>query len=154
MNTEMIYTVWGVLAGALFICLLAWVSITDATKRIIPNWAVLIMLIIGILNTVIAAISSLAWWWYPAGIMIALPFLLLWLRGKMGAGDTKLMLVCGLFLGLQASLLMAGLMLVILLIIAAYLYAKQMSLKMQVPLGPVIALACSCMVVASMVFST
>ncbi|MHB8962239.1 MAG: prepilin peptidase [Saccharofermentanales bacterium] len=154
MNTEMIYTVWGVLAGALFICLLAWVSITDATKRNIPNLAILIMLIIGILNTVIAAISGQAWWWYPTGTMIALPFLLLWLRGKMGAGDVKLMLACGLFLGLQASLLMAGLMLVILLVIAAYLYFKQTSLKMQIPLGPVIALACNCMVVVSMIFST
>lgn len=154
MNTEMIYTVWGVLAGALFICLLAWVSITDATKRNIPNLAILIMLIIGILNTAIAAISGQVWWWYPAGTMIALPFLLLWLRGKMGAGDAKLMLVCGLFLGLQASLLMAGLMLVILLIIAGYLYTRKKSLKTQVPLGPVIALACSCMVVVSMIFST
>jgi len=154
MNTEMIYTVWGVLAGALFICLLAWVSITDATKRNIPNLAILIMLIIGILNTVIAAISDQAWWWHPAGIMIALPFLLLWFRGKMGAGDAKLMLACGLFLGLQASLLMAGLMLVILLIIAGYLYARKKSLKTQIPLGPVIALACSCMVVVSKIFST
>ena len=154
MNTEMIYTVWGVLAGALFICLLAWVSISDVTKRNIPNLAILIMLIIGILNTVIAAISGQTWWWYPTGIMIALPFLLLWFRGKMGAGDAKLMLTCGLFLGLQASLLMAGLMLVILLIIAAYLYAKKRSLKTRIPLGPVISLACSCMVVVSMFFST
>ena len=153
MNIEMIYTVWGVLAGALFICLLAWVSITDATKRNIPNGAILIMLIIGILNTVIAAISGQVWWWYLAGTMIALPFLLLWLRGKMGAGDAKLMLVCGLFLGLQASLLMAGLMLVILLIIAAYLYAKQMSLKMQAPLGPVIALASGIMITLNLVLS-
>ena len=154
MNTEMICTVWGVLAGALFICLLAWISITDATKRNIPNGAILIMLIIGILNTVIAAISGQVWWWYPAGTMIALPFLLLWLRGKMGAGDAKLMLVCGLFLGLQASLLMAGLMLAILLVIAAYLHFKHKSLNTQIPLGPVIALACNCMVVVSMIFST
>ena len=154
MNTEMISIVWGVLAGALFICLLAWVSIMDMTKRNIPNWVVLIMLIIGILNTVIADIFSQAWWWCPAGTMIALPFLLLWFRGKMGAGDAKLMLACGLFLGLQASLLMAGLMLIFLLVIAGYLYAKKKSLKMQIPLGPVIALACSCMVVVSMIFST
>ena len=153
MNTEMIYTVWGVLAGALFICLLAWVYITDMTKRIIPNMAILIMLIIGILNTVIAAIFSLAWWWYPIGIMVALPFLLLWLRGKMGAGDAKLMLACGLFLGLQASLLIAGLMLVILLIIAGYLYFKQMSLKTQIPLGPVISLASGIMITLNLVLS-
>lgn len=153
MNTELFCTVWGVLAGALFICLLAWVSITDATKRHIPNLAILIMLIIGILNTVIAAISGQAWWWYPAGTMISLPFLLLWFRGKMGAGDAKLMLACGLFLGLQASLLMAGWMLVILLIIAAYLYTRKKSLKTQIPLGPAITLACSWMVVVSMSFS-
>ena len=153
MNTEMIYTVWGVLAGALFICLLAWVSITDATKRNIPNWVVLTMLIIGILNTVIAAITGQAWWWYPAGTMIALPFLLLWLRGKMGAGDAKLILACGLFLGLQASLLMAGLMLIFLLIIAACLYFKQMSLKTRIPLGPVISLASGIMIVLNIVLS-
>ena len=153
MNTELFCTVWGVLAGALFICLLAWVSITDATKRNIPNLAILIMLIIGILNTVIAAISGQVWWWYPAGTMIALPFLLLWLRGKMGAGDAKLMLACGLFLGLQASLLMAGLMLVILLIIAGYLYFKQMSLKTQIPLGPAISLASGIMITLNLVLS-
>ena len=153
MNTDMIYMVWGVLAGALFICLLAWVSIMDATKRKIPNWAVLTMLIMGILNTVIAAISGQAWWWYTAGTMIALPFLLLWFRGKVGAGDAKLMLACGLFLGLQASLLMAGLMLVILLVIAAYLYFKQMSLKTRIPLGPVISLASGIMISLNIVLS-
>ena len=153
MNAEMFHSVWGVLAGALFICLLAWASITDMTKRIIPNLAILIMLIIGILNTVIAAIFSQVWWWYPAGTMIALPFLLLWLRGKMGAGDAKLMLACGLFLGLQASLLMAGLMLVILLIIAGYLYLKQMSLKEKIPLGPVISLASGIMITLNLVLS-
>lgn len=153
MNTELFCTVWGVLAGALFICLLARVSITDATKRNIPNLAILIMLIIGILNTVIAAISGQAWWWYPAGTMIALPFMLLWFRGKMGAGDAKLMLVCGLFLGLQASLLMAGLMLVILLVIAAYLYFKHMSLKTRIPLGPVLSLTSGIMITLNIVLS-
>ena len=153
MNTEMIYTVWGVLAGALFICLLAWVSITDATKRNIPNGAILIMLIVGILNTVIAAISGQVWWWYPAGTMIALPFLLLWFRGKLGAGDAKLILTCGLFLGLQASLLMSGLMLVILLVIAAYLYANQKSLKTRIPLGPAISLASGIIITLNLVLS-
>ena len=153
MNTEMIYTVWGVLAGALFICLLAWVSVTDIQKRMIPNLAVLIMLILELLKAVLAINLDQSWWQYPAGILIALPFLLAWLRGWMGAGDAKLMLACGLFLGLQASLLMAGLMLVILLIIAAYLYFNQISLKTRIPLGPVISLASGIMVTLNLVLS-
>jgi len=141
MEFNLLLDIWGVLAGALFLALLAWVSFTDIKKRIIPNQAVLVLLVLGLLNLLLAVCQSQIWWQYPVGTLIALPFLFTWLRGLMGAGDVKLILVCGLFLGLLASIAMVGLMLIILVGIAVYLAIGCRSIKTRIPLGPVIAAA-------------
>lgn len=92
MNLILILDIWGVLAGALFLALLTWVSVTDIRKRLIPNQAILAMLILGILSMGLAIILIPDWWLYPAGLLIAVPFLGAWLCGWMGAGDVKLIL--------------------------------------------------------------
>ena len=141
MNVNLLLEVWGVLAGALFLALLAFVSVTDMQKRLIPNQAVLILLILGLLNMGSAAYQDQVWWQYPAGLLIALPFLLAWMRGGMGAGDVKLIMTCGLFLGLPAGIAIIGMMLIILVGIAVYLGIRRRSMKTRIPLGPVIAAA-------------
>jgi len=139
--------IWGILADAFFIILLGWCSVSDIRKRQIPNWAILLMLIVGILNVIVCTAAGQNWWYYPAGLMIGLPFILSWLNSKMGAGDAKLVLVCGLFLGLTGALISAGLMLIILFGIAIYLFFTSKSIKTKIPLGPVIAFSCAATIV-------
>lgn len=141
MNLNLLVDVWGVLAGVLFLALLARVSFTDIKRRIIPNQIVLVLLVLGLLNLLLAVNKSQIWWQYPAGTLIALPFLFAWLRGWMGAGDVKLIMTCGLFLGMPSGIAMIGMMLIILVGIAIYLSIRRRSMKTQIPLGPVIAAA-------------
>lgn len=151
MNLKLLLIIWGVLAGALFLAGLGWTSVTDIRKRLIPNQAILAMLLLGLLNMGLAIFLQQAWWLYPAGLLIALPFLGAWLRGWMGAGDVKLMLSCGFFLGLPASLAMIALMLVLLIVIAICLAITRRSMKTKIPLGPVIAAACAVVTVVDLI---
>lgn len=141
--------IWGILADAFFILLLCWCSVSDIRNRQIPNRAILLMLIVGILNVFVCTATGQIWWYYPAGLIIGFPFILSWLNNKMGAGDVKLMLVCGLFQGLPSALISAGLMLIILFGIAIYLFFTKRSLKTRIPLGPVIAFSCATTTVAT-----
>lgn len=151
MNFKLLIDIWGVLAGALFLACLGWVSVTDIRKRLIPNQAILAMLILGILNLGLAIFLQHNWWLYPAGLLIALPFLGAWLRGWMGAGDVKLILACSFFLGLPASLAMIALMLVLLIVIAIFLAVSHRSMKTKIPLGPVIAAACAVVIIVDLI---
>lgn len=151
MNLILLLDIWGVLAGALFLAGLGLASVTDIRKRLIPNQAILAMLLLGLLNMGLAIFLQQAWWLYPAGLLIALPFLGAWLRGWMGAGDVKLMLACGFFLGLPASLAMIALMLVLLIVIAICLAITRRSMKTKIPLGPVIAAACAVVTVVDLI---
>jgi Flp pilus assembly protein protease CpaA len=141
MDMQWLTFLWTVFADALFVICLAWVSICDLTRRIIPNRIILVLAVLGLLNLAVQIIIDQIWWMYPAGILAGLPFFAAWLKGKIGAGDVKLIAVCGLYLGLISSL--AG-MLVLLIILAAVglsLWIKTRSLRYKLPLGPMIALA-------------
>ena len=151
MNLKFLLDIWGVLAGALFLACLAWISVNDIRKRLIPNQAILAMLLLEILNLGLAIILEQTWWVYPAGLLIALPFLGAWLRGWMGAGDVKLILACGFFLGLPASLAMIALMLLLLIVIAICLAVRHRSMKTKIPLGPVIATACAVVIIVDLI---
>jgi leader peptidase (prepilin peptidase)/N-methyltransferase len=151
MNLIFLLDIWGVLAGALFLACLAWISITDIRKRLIPNQVILTMLILGLLNMGLAIFRQQDWWQIPAGLLIALPFLGAWLRGWMGAGDVKLILACGFFLGLPACLAMIALMLALLIVIAIFLAVSHRSMKTKIPLGPAIATACSCVIIVNLI---
>jgi len=141
--------IWGILADAFFILLLGWCSVSDIRTRQIPNRAILLMLIVGILNAFVCTAAGQIWWYYPAGLIIGFPFILSWLNNKMGAGDVKVMLVCGLLLGLPSALISTGLMLIILFGISIYLFCMKSGLKTKIPLGPVIALSCAATIVGT-----
>jgi len=151
MNLKLLLDIWGVLAGALFLACLAWISVTDIRKRLIPNQAILTMLILGLLNMGLDIFRQQDWWQNPAGLLIALPFLGAWLRGWMGAGDVKLILACGFFLGLPVSMVMIALMLLLLIVIAIYLAISHRSMKTKIPLGPVIATACAGIIIVNLI---
>jgi Flp pilus assembly protein protease CpaA len=105
------------------------------------------------LNMGLAIFVQQDWWLYLSGPLIALPFFYTWLRGWMGAGDVKLILACGIFLGLPASLAMIAMMLVLLIVIAGYLAVSHQSMKTKIPLGPVIATACAGVVIVNVISS-
>ena len=96
-----------VFQAVFFIALLCAASVTDLTKRIIPNW-----LCLGIAGVSIIGFTPVK----LLGILITLPFLLAAVFfGGMGGGDIKLMAACGVVLGLQRALLatVVGLVLVL-----------------------------------------
>lgn len=127
-----------VLQAAFFVALLCTASVTDLTKRIVPNW----------ICAVIAALSIPGF--VPEklpGVFIALPFLLAAVFfGGMGGGDIKLMAACGLVLGLSKGILaaMAGLSL-LLLYVSIYRIvckAQRREAKKAFPLAPFLSAGC------------
>ena len=141
MNQELIILLGSVLVDALFISLLAWVSISDVLKRKIPNRAIIFMLIACVINLVFMVIGSVSWWPYPAGLIFGFPFIVFWNKGWLGAGDTKLILVCGFYLGLFHGLLMLGLLAGLLLLIRLLYFLIRKSACSKIPFGPFIALS-------------
>lgn len=122
----------------IFIALLCAASITDLTKRIVPNW---ICAAIAALSTSGFAPEKLL------GVFIALPFLLATVFfGGMGGGDIKLMAACGLVLGLSKGLLaaMAGLSLLLIYVGIYRIVCKvqRREAKKAFPLAPFLSAGC------------
>ena len=85
-----------VLQAVIFIALLCAASVTDLTKRIVPNW-----LCLGIAGVSIIGFTPVK----LLGILIALPFLLAAVFfGGMGGGDIKLTAAAGFVLGFPAGI--------------------------------------------------
>ena len=124
--------------AVIFIALLCAASVTDLTKRIVPNW-----LCLGIAGISIIGFTPVK----LLGILIALPFLLAAVFfGGMGGGDIKLMTACGLVLGLPKGLLaaMAGLSL-LLIYVAMYRIicrVQRREAKKAFPLAPFLSAGC------------
>ena len=144
MNQDLVLLLGSVLQDALFLCLLAFVSIKDVLKRIIPNSAIIVLMILSLLNLGFVILSGISWWIYPTGLLIGLPFIAFWHKGLLGAGDAKLVLVCGFFLGLLQGLLMLGLFAGLLLLIRIFCYFRQLDPKVKIALGPAISLSAAC----------
>lgn len=121
-----------------FVALLCAASVTDLTKRIVPNW-----LCLGIAGVSVIGFTPVK----LLGILIALPFLLAAVFfGGMGGGDIKLMAACGLVLGLSKGLLAAMSGLSLLLLYAA-LYrivcrVQRREVKKAFPLAPFLSAGC------------
>ena len=121
-----------------FVALLCTASVTDLTKRIVPNW-----LCLGIAGVSIIGFTPVK----LLGILIALPFLLAAVFfGGMGGGDIKLMAACDLVLGLPKGLFaaMAGLSL---LLLYAAIYrvickVQRQEAKKAFPLAPFLSVGC------------
>lgn len=129
----------GILTDVFFIALLLWCSYTDIRKRIVSNRTVILLLCLGIVHTVFMALAGSTWWMYPAGMVLAVPFFLAWLRGHMGAGDIKLIMAIGLYLGLLNTIIAFALIVPLLAILMIRSQIKNKALKGTIPLAPVLA---------------
>lgn len=135
-----------------FLCLLLTVSLVDLEFHRIPNVFLMTGLVGGIILRVLNPASRNLEAWSDAGLgMLAGGGIMLVIyilgRGGMGAGDLKLMIVVGFFLGLQGTVLsllagfiMGGIFGLIMLIL------RKMSRKEMVPFGPFLSLGAAIMV--------
>jgi len=131
--------IMSVLMDAFFIALLAWCSYTDLRTRTISNMAVILLLCLGFAHTVLMGLTSSAWWLYPAGMALAVPFLTVWLKNGIGAGDVKLLAGIGLYLGLFNTLIAFVLMVPAITAFIIRSWIQKKTLKQRIPFAPVLA---------------
>ncbi|NCB00289.1 MAG: hypothetical protein EOM70_13055, partial [Clostridia bacterium] len=103
-----------------FIIQLAWISWIDIKSRTIPNISIVLLLLTGVLQLIAGAASGQNIWLSLLGDMIGIPFIPSWLKGQIGAGDIKLLMVCGFYLGLLDGMRMLVLILMISLALALF----------------------------------
>lgn len=138
----------GILTDAFFIALLIWCAYTDTRTRAVPNTAIVLLLCLGLAHTVLIGLSGSVWWPYPAGLTLAVPFFIVWLKGGMGAGDVKLLMGIGLYLGVLTTLIAFALMVPALIGLMVSSWLKAKTLKSAIPFAPVLALGASGVVLA------
>lgn len=129
----------GILMDAFFIAVLLWCSYTDIRKRTVSNVSVILMLCLGIAHTVLLILAENTWWTYLAGMALAVPFFVAWLRGQMGAGDVKLVMGISLYLGLLNTLIAFALMVPALIGLMVRSWIKTKTFKRAIPFSPVLA---------------
>lgn len=127
--------------------LLVAITIYDFHHKIIPNEFVYTFIVVAIIGLFLpAGLNSIAAGWYNvfAGVLIAVPFALLWLvsKGKwMGLGDPKLMLGMGTVLGLSQGIAAVVVSFWIAAIIGVFLLVtRRAGRKTEVPFAPFLAL--------------
>lgn len=131
------------IAAAAIVCLLVIASFIDFTHKLIPNKINLIIAAVGIVNVVFG--NSITIWDSLLGLALGgggllLPGLLIgWMLRKeaMGGGDIKLTAACGIFLGLQRSLI--SLMLAFYsaaVVLVVMLLFKKLKRDKSIPFGP------------------
>ena len=143
----------GILMDAFFIALLIWCAYTDTHTRAVPNTAVVLLLCLGLVHTVLVGLSGSAWWPYPAGLALAIPFFIVWLKGGIGAGDVKLLMGIGLYLGLAGTLISFALMLPMLIVCMIHSLRKNGTLSHAIPFAPVLALGAGTAVIAGYLYA-
>ena len=143
----------GILTDAFFIALLIWCAYTDIRTRTVPNTAVVLLISLGLAHTVLIGLSGSAWWPYPAGLALAVPFFVFWLKGGMGAGDVKLLMGICLYLGLAGTLLSFVLMMPMLITCMIYSLRKHGTLRHAIPFAPVLAFGAGTAVIAGYLYT-
>lgn len=141
-----------ILTDAFFITLLIWCACTDIRTRTVPNTAVVLLISLGLAHTVLIGLSGSAWWPYPAGLALAVPFFIVWLKGGMGAGDVKLLMGIGLYLGLAGTLISFALMLPCMASLLIRLWIRNKTLKSTIPFAPVLAFGAGTAVIAGYLY--
>lgn len=158
---------WGLLVGLnglhlrvifamLTVIPLTMIMVTDLETRLVPNLIMLpaigVMLVIGtIFGPALPTLTTWEWWYAPAGGLLAL--IVLWLfvtvgvaafgPGAMGEGDITLATYTGLVVGFPLIIISLLLMIVFGGIGAAgVVVARKGSLKTAIPYGPFIILGC------------
>ena len=127
-----------ILMDAFFITLLMGCSIVDLKSRIVPNVIVLLLVCLDIVHMSWMISTASTWWTYPAGLILAVPFFIGWLKGGIGAGDVKLLMSVSLYLGLLNSLIAFALMIPILAVLMIRSWIKSSTMKCLIPFAPVI----------------
>lgn len=130
----------GILMDAFFITLLTWCSFTDIRTRAVPNTGVVLLLCLGIAHTMLMASTGNTWWTYPAGMALSVPFFIAWLKNGMGAGDVKLIIGIGLYLGLLNTILSFVLILPVMAVLCIHAWIRNRTLKQRIPFAPVMTL--------------
>lgn len=146
-------TILSILADAFFIALLIWCAYTDMRTRTVPNTAVVLLISLGLVHMVLVGLSGSAWWPYPAGLSLAIPFFIVWLKGGMGAGDVKLLMGIGLYLGLVSTLISFALMLPMLIACMIYSLRKHRTLRHAIPFAPVLAFGAGTAVIVGYLYA-
>jgi Flp pilus assembly protein protease CpaA len=134
----------GILMDAFFIAILVWCSYTDFKKRTITNLTIVLLLCLGAAHMVLVIMSGGIWWEYPAGLLLAIPFFIAWLKNSMGGGDVKLIMAIAIYLGLWSTLVAFTLMLPVFAVLIVHAKCKDKTLKRRIPLAPVIGIGAVC----------
>lgn len=124
---------------ALFVSLLIWCSCMDIRKRIVSNVSVILLLFLALAHTALMIISGSAWWGYPAGLTLCIPFFIIWLKNSIGAGDVKLVMAIALYLGLFNTVIAFALMVPVMTVLIVRSWVQKKSLKQRIPFAPVLA---------------
>jgi Flp pilus assembly protein protease CpaA len=124
---------------AFFITLLVGCAYTDMRMRTVSNLAVILLLCLGLAHTALIGLSSSVWWPYPAGLVLCMPFFIAWLKNVIGAGDVKLLMGIGLYLGLNSTLIAFALMLPVMAVLCVRSWIQKKTLKQRIPFAPVLA---------------
>ena len=132
-------TILSVLMDAFFITLLVWCAYTDIRKRTVSNMTVMLLLCLGAAHTVLMGLTGSEWWTYPAGMALSVPFFIVWLRGSMGAGDVKLIMSIGLYLGLMITLIAFAHILPVMAVLLIRSLIRNTTFKQRIPFAPVLA---------------
>lgn len=135
----------------LFACIVASllmvIAVYDVRHKIIPDTVVLPFILLSLVALAArVALGSSLWGELVGGVVVALPFFLLWYFSKgraMGFGDVKLMLGVGWLLGLSKGYSVILLSFWIGGIVGLFLIGatRRYKLKSQVPFGPFIIIA-------------
>jgi len=128
-----------ILMDAFFIALLIWCAYTDIRKHTVPNVSIILLLCVALAHTVLLGLSGNAWWSYPAGLALAVPFLIVWIKGGIGAGDVKLLMGIGLYLGLLNTVIAFALMVPVMAVLSVLSWIRKKTLKQRIPFAPVLA---------------
>lgn len=128
-----------ILMDAFFNALLGWCAYTDIKTRTVSNVTIILLLCLGLVHTALMLLTGNAWWAYPAGLLLSTPFFIAWLQNSMGAGDVKILMGIGLYLGLVSTLVAFALMLPVLVVCTIHVRRKHGTVKSAIPFAPVLA---------------
>ena len=124
-------------------CALLLITLYDLKHKIIPDSFLLAFLVVGVIKAYIAGalLSGLLY-----GLIIALPFFLIWLLSKgalMGLGDPKMMFAMAFFLGglpvISAVFLAFWLGAVVIIVLKVF--GRRLTMKSEIPFAPFLAVS-------------
>lgn len=141
------------LIGAVFLVLMIRISWLDWKHRIIPNRLIAMLIALGVVQLTVQTLRGHPFWINLLALLPGLIFIPAWIHGKIGAGDIKLLLACGLFLGWPSGFYMFLILLILMSFMAAYFLFRKQSLHIQFPLGPLIGASATLIHFAKILFS-